>query len=352
MRVAVIGCGFQGAVHLASLQKIPEVDIAGVCDTDPQRADALGKRFGVAARFADHRRLLDRQELDLVTVCTMPDSHREIAVDALAAGANVLCEKPLALSVDEGHEMVEAARRAERMLTVGFNMRYTDHARRLKNVVDAGDLGKPLYARAWARASEPPWWGPHYEKARSGGGAFAATAVHLLDLTLWMAGFPKPVSVAASMATVFPRKRAETAPSEDAARAYDVDDLMSALVRFESGFWVTVEGAWVWDRPGWDYSFELQGESALIEFDPLRATAERDGKLVDITPPVERPIDWTLDFPISVAREIEDVVAAIGEGREPLIRADEALIVQAISDAIDRSAKSGRDVPIPLDWAS
>ena len=58
---------------------------------------------------------------------------------------------------------------------------------------------------------------------------------------------------------------------------------------------MTVEGAWVWDRPGWDYSFELQGELGLIEFDPLRVTLDRDGSLVDATPQIARPIDWSLD---------------------------------------------------------
>src|SRR5207247_2902527 len=135
--------------------------------------------------------------------------------------------------------------------------------------------------------SEPPWWGRHYVRALSGGGALASTAVHLLDLALWMAGSPRPLTASASMATVFPRKRAATAPGPEQAAADDVDDLISGHVRCEGGFWLTLEGSWVWDREGWDYSFALQGERALLEFDPLRATAERDGALVDVTPAVE-----------------------------------------------------------------
>ena len=348
IRVAVVGCGFQGRIHVDSLRRLDDVEVVAVCDVDAERRDGLAEEAGVRMRYADYRRLLDAHadELDLVTVCTMPATHREITVAALAAGAHVICEKPFARTLEEACEMAAAARKADRLLTVGFNMRYTQNARVLHALVADGRVGAPLYARAWGRAGEPPWWGRHYERAVSGGGALAATAVHLLDLALWTAGFPRPLAVSASARTVFPRKRARTAPTAAAAAAFDVEDLVSAHVRFEGGFWMMVEGAWIWDRPGWDYSFELQAEDALLEFDPFRVTLERDSRLVDATPEIERPIDWALDFPLSVAREIEDFVAAVRAGRQPLIRPEEALITQAITDAIYRSAAAGAEVPV------
>jgi predicted dehydrogenase len=346
LRVAVIGCGFQGRVHLDALRTIPGVEVVAVCDVDTERRGAVADEFGVVGRYADYGDLLDEHELDLVTVCTMPNTHREVTLAALAGGSHVLCEKPFALDLAEARELVEAARAADRFLSVGFNMRFTDNARALRNFVARGLVGTPLYARAWGRAGDPPWWGRHYEKSVSGGGALAATAVHLVDLALWMAGFPRPLSVSASAATVFPRKRRRTAPTAAAAAAYDVEDLISAHVRFEGGFWMTIEGAWVWDRPGWDYSFELQGKSALLEFDPLRVTVERDDGFADATPAVERPIDWALDFPISVRRELENVIASIAEGQPPVVRPEEALVVQSITDAIYRSAQEGGDVPV------
>jgi predicted dehydrogenase len=94
----------------------------------------------------------------LVTVCTMPATHREIALAALAAGAHVLCEKPFAPSLDEAQEMVEAARAAGRLLTVGFNMRYTANARALHDVVRKGHIGAPIYGRAWGRAGDLALW--------------------------------------------------------------------------------------------------------------------------------------------------------------------------------------------------
>ena len=346
IRAAVIGCGFQGRVHVRSLLALRDVEVVAVCDADGERAQAVADEFGVASCHTDYRQLIDGHDLDLLTICTMPDTHHTIALDALSAGVNVLCEKPFALSADEAREMLAAARRAGRLLAVGFNMRYTDHARSLKEIVDQGELGQPLYARAWARAGEPPWWGPHYVKSISGGGALAATAVHLLDLTLWVAGSRSPVSVLASTATVFPRKRRATAPSDEAAEAYDADDLVAAHVRFADGFFLTLEGSWIWDRSGWDYSFELQGVGGLLEFDPFRVTLERDGGLVDSTPDLGRPVDWEIDFPLSVGREIEDVVRCVREGGTPVADAEQALTVQAITDAVYRSAELGREVAI------
>jgi predicted dehydrogenase len=342
----VIGCGFQGRVHLNAFRALRDVAIVAVCDVDAARSTRLAAEFGVPAQYSHHAQLLDGHELDLVTVCTMPNTHQEITLAALGRGAHVLCEKPFALDLEEARAIVKAARAADRIVSVGFNMRFTDNARALHELVAEGRVGAPLYARAWGRAGEPPWWGRHFEKEVSGGGALAATAVHLLDLALWTAGFPRPLTVSASATTVFPRKRRRTAPTPEAAAAYTVEDLVSAHVRFDGGFWMTVEGAWIWDRPGWDYSFELQTEDALLEFDPLRVTVESEEGLVDATPQTERPIDWAVDFPLSVGREIADVVAAVRDGGPPVVKAEEALVVQAITDAIYRSAQTGAEVEV------
>ncbi len=351
MKVAIIGCGFQGRVHLEAFRQIEDAEVVAVCDVDAARCEQVADEYGVPNRYDDYRRLLDAHELDLLTVCTMPATHRAITVDAFDAGAHVLCEKPFALSLDEAKDMVAASRAAGRLLTIGFNMRYTVNARLLHDLVAGGQVGRPLCGRAWGLAGEPPWWGRHYERTVSGGGSLAATAVHLVDLALWAAGFPKPLTASASAHTVFPRKRGWTAPSAEQAAAYDVDDLIAAHVRFEDGFWLTIQGAWVWDSPGWDYSFQLQCEDGLLAFDPLRVTLEQGDALVDATPQIKRPIDWALDFPSSVAAQIEDFVAAIREGRDslaglPLVQPEQALVTQSITDAIYRSAAAEAEVPV------
>ena len=185
MKVGVIGCGFQGSLHVECLRALEDVEVVAVCDTDPSRLDEVRSTNPGARGHADYRDLLEQHELDLVTVCTMPLHHMRMTVDAFATGAHVLCEKPLALSAAEGREMLRAAAAADRTLGIGFNMRFTPNARIIKRHIESGALGRPLYTHAWAKSSQIPWWGEHYRKELSGGGALAATAVHFLD--------PRPV---------------------------------------------------------------------------------------------------------------------------------------------------------------
>lgn len=358
MKVGVIGCGFQGSLHVDCLQPMDDVEVVAVCDTDTARLDEVRSANGVAHGYTDYRDLIERHDLDLVTVCTMPVHHMRMTVDAFATGAHVLCEKPLALSAAEGREMLRAAAAADRMLGIGFNMRFTPNAQIIKRHIESGDLGRPLYTHAWAKASQIPWWGEHYRKGLSGGGALAATAVHFLDLALWFAGFPTPLSASASAAQVFPAKRGSTAPDAASAARYDVDDLLSAHLRFEDGFWMTLQGSWVDNipshadgSPSWDYSLDAIGENAQAVLDPLSMRGERDGEIIELLPPGTVS---DVSFPPSVAALIAGTVAAIREGGEPPVTGEQALVTQVVTDAVYESAARGAEVaidPAELDWS-
>jgi predicted dehydrogenase len=342
LRVGIIGCGFQGRLHAEILSGIEGVEVAAVCDRDEERAAAVASEFQAPRVFGDYRALLADGRYDLVTVCTMPDTHRAITLAAIECDAHVLCEKPFALDASEALEMIVAAERAGRTLSVGFNMRFMDSALAMRRFIDDGHLGRPVCARGWMLAGDVPWWGKHYIKAVSGGGALAATAVHVLDLATWLAGSPKPLTATASSARIFPRKRGSGAPSAEARNAFDVEDTIFGHVRFEGGFWLTLEGSWVWDEPGWNYSLDLVGDAGQARLDPLRFATERNGAPVDVTGDAR----GGMDFPPSVARELADVVSAIRDGREPLVRAREALVVQSITDALYRSAEVGHEVEV------
>lgn len=350
MRVAVIGCGFQGRLHVECLQRIPGVEVVAVADTDAGRLAEVADRFGVPGRFSDYRALLDAGPYDLVTICTMPVHHAAMTVAAFEAGAHVLCEKPLALNATEGAAMVAAARRARRTLAVGYNMRFTPNARAITGFIASGKFGAPVFTRAWARASQVPWWGEHYRKEISGGGALAATAVHFLDLALYFAGFPEPLTASANSAHLYPRKRGGTEPSAAAAARFTAEDLISAHLRFANGFWMELDGSWIDNRPSvdgvpsWDYSLDAIGEQAQVWFDPLAIRTEGPGGAVIESLPVGTKSD--VAFPPSVAALIEDVVDAIRTGRAPLVTGDQALVVQRVVDAIYASAAVGREVTV------
>ena len=351
MRVGVIGCGFQGRLHVEVLSKLPDVELVAVADIDPDRGGRLAHEYGVAGSYRDYREMLDSERLDLVTICTMPVHHAGMTVAAFSRGAHVLCEKPLAMNTAEGVAMVEAARRAGKFLAVGFNMRFMPNSMAIHSFIREGGFGRPVYTRACG-IDEIPWWGEHYRRGISGGGALAASAVHLLDLALYFAGFPEPVSASASMATLFPRKRGGTAPDPAAAARYDAEDLFSAHVRFDGGFWLTIEGSWVDNQPPptgpqpWNYELTAVGEDAQVWFDPLAIRGEAtDGSTVDLLP---ENTASDVSFPKSVERLIADVVAAAQAGHDPCATGEQALVVQRIVDAIYLSATTGREQPVPL----
>ena len=342
VRVAVVGCGFQGRLHLECLRRIPDARVVAVCDRDVDRLSAAARDFGVAHAFRDHRELIEERMIDLLTVCTMPDSHREIAVEALDAGAAVLCEKPMAANLDAAVAMAEAARRADRPLAVGFNLRFSTAALAARSFILDGRLGTPVCARGSMLETVVPWWGPHHVKAISGGGAINSTAIHMIDLLMWLAGNPRPLTATASTARLFPGKRGATVPNESEAKRYDVEDLAFGHVRFEDGFWMTIEGGWTWDAPGSECRFDLVGDRAQVSAEPLRFWAERSGEGVDVT----GDATGDLNFPKSVARQLADVVSAVRDGRSPTVTAEQALEVQAVVDALYRSAAEGREVSV------
>jgi predicted dehydrogenase len=350
VKAAVLGAGYQGRLHVEKLSGLDDVEVVAVCDTNETRAAEVAATFEVGNVYGDYRQLLDVHDLDLVTVCTMPVLHLEMTVAALDAGAHVLCEKPLAMDAVEGRAMLDAARSAGRLLTVGFNVRHTRSAQVLKRFVDSGRFGDAVYTRAWARSSQIPWWGQHYRRDVSGGGALASTAVHLVDLALWLAGNPTPSTASASMRRLFPTKRGATRPDDVAAHVYDAEDLISGHVRFDNGFWLSVEGSWIDNRPSvegvpsWDYSLDAVGELAQMQFDPLSITVEDEyGGIISAVDPGEDP---GVDLPDSTGALIEDVVDAIRNSRPPVVRAEEALVVQAIVDSLYRSAANGSEVDV------
>lgn len=343
LRVAIVGCGFQGRLHAECLGRLPDVEVVAVCDTAEERAVALAQELGIARTYIDYREVLAREDVHVVTVCTMPNTHREIAVAAIEKGCHVLCEKPMALDATEAAAIVAAAEARGVEVGIGFNMRFTESAKVIREHLELGVIGRPICARGHMLADDVPWWGRHYDRSLSGGGALAATAVHMLDLVWWLVGRPRPLTASGSAATLFPGKRGVGAPNDEARKSYSVEDVMFGHVRFEGGFWMSIEGAWVWDQPGWNYGFDLVGSRAQARFDPLEVRGEVDGTLTDI----HGPRAAVNDFPGSVAAELEAFVESIRTG-EPggVASARDGLVVQSIVDALYASARKGREVDV------
>ena len=180
--LGLVGCGGFGAFCLDAYAGVNGVHLAAVADVQGDVADAFGKDFGVTA-YRDPAALIADPNVDLVHVATPPSSHHELSLAALRAGKNVLCEKPLAMTVAQGDELLAAAEAAAAVCPVNFILRYNTVSEAVRRVIDTGVLGKVLGAGLTNCARDTPLPPDHWFWDKSvSGGIFIEHGVHFFDL--------------------------------------------------------------------------------------------------------------------------------------------------------------------------
>lgn len=219
LKSAVIGCGLIVKNHLKALKNIEYAACEAVCDIVPQKAQETAGAYGIPSVYTDYRELLKRDDIDVVHICTPHYLHAQMAVDALKAGKHVLCEKPMALTVEDAKRMAEARDGSKKQLGICFQNRYNESSKYMKDLIDSRELGRVTGARGqvtWDRKPEyyttSPWRG---RWALEGGGVLINQAIHTFDLLQWLAG---PVAfVEAGIAT---RRLKEAIEVEDTVDVY------------------------------------------------------------------------------------------------------------------------------------
>jgi predicted dehydrogenase len=239
LRVGVIGTGsIATGAHLPAITKLSGLlELVAVADVRPEVARLVGERYGVDA-YDDYRALLERDDVDLVDICTPEFLHAEQAIAAAAAGKHVHCEKPMASSVAEADAMIDACRRAGVRLMVGHSRRFTPRYRQIRAAIDAGEVGIVRFVRENERRpssfpAAPPdpvsmWMAtgqsgaekPWTKLAGFTYGAAMTNAVHEMDLMRWFAG-SEPAAVYAESRITDPEG--------------EVPDFLTCLVRFANG---------------------------------------------------------------------------------------------------------------------
>ncbi len=297
LRVGVIGLGWAGRQHLEAYQGIEGVEVVGLAGKEADLLAELGAAHGIPALFEGWEELIALPELDAVSVAVPTFLHAPITIAALDRGLHVLSEKPIARNAAEGQEMVDAARRSGRVLDVAFNHRRRGDIGALKEIIDAGELGRPYYAKAsWLRRSGIPGLGSWFtSRELAGGGPLADIGVHVLDYALYLLGEPKVVAVSAvTYAELGPRGRGGSGrASADASKShFEVEDFGSAFLRLDGGGTLLIEAGWASYRSpddlmdftvyGTDGGAELRIEGASeTPVGTLNVFTEADGRNTD-----------------------------------------------------------------------
>jgi predicted dehydrogenase len=393
LRVGMVGHAFMGAAHSQAWRTAPRFfdlplrpELTVLCGRDAARTAAAAERLGWAEVETDWQRLVGRPDVDLVDVCTPGDTHAEIAVAALDAGKHVLCEKPLANTVAEAQEMVDAAERAARhgvMAMVGFTYRRVPAVALARRLVAEGRLGDIRHVRAqylqdWIADPQAPMsW--RLQKERAGSGALGDIGAHVVDLAQHITGH-RVVTVNGLLETfVKERPLAETEPTVrlggrstgDGAPTgtVTVDDAAIFLARFESGALGVFEATRFATGRKNAIRLEINGSRGSLAFDfedmnvlefhdadePSETAGFRRILVTEPTHPYAGawwPPGHGLGYEHGFTHQVVDLVRAIAAGQQPLPSFADGLQVQSVLAAVERSAEAGSWEPTGLPVAA
>ncbi len=329
IRIGVLGAGAIAQVaHLPVLRRLPGVEVVGICDNDVGKAQALAARFEVKDTYDDIEEVLRYANTDVVVICTPNHLHEIHVTAALAAGVHVLCERPLALTLAGVERVLAASDKYGKRVMVGMNHRFRSDVQAVRGFLAGGDLGALQAVRGGWYTFQPSrqMLGWRLRREQAGGGAVLDLGLPLIDLGMWLAGWPTPKRISAHV----------TRSGKDA-----VEDMGSALIVCENGVSITMDVSWRHLGEGERFWFDIVGAKGSAMIQPLRIFKEQHGAAVDVTP--TGATGRETQFIQSYRAEWMYFLAVIkGDVNAPPPR--DQLALQRVLDAIYRSADEGRDV--------
>ncbi len=336
MRFGLIGAGGIGQIRAQALKGMKDCVLTAITDVNKEQARAIAATSSTKIHvFDDYRQMLASDDVDAIIVSTPPQFHEEITVSALEAGKHVLCEKPLANSVDACRRMVEASRKTGKTLATGFNHRYFPAIQFVKRTLDSGQIGELDHVRAFAGHTglsefKAPWM---YDKQIMGGGALMDNGIHIIDLTRYLLGEVDEVFGIATC-NIWKLDRAE--------------DNGFALMRSPQGKTAVLHATWS-EWKGYRFHIEAYGDKGMARayYAPMMSMAiymDKPGGLrrrkFDVYPTSivkEKLYGWQSTTVKAFQQEFRDFVG-LCEGRNGIIADGFAgLRAVEIADAVYRS---------------
>ncbi|MCF0136496.1 MAG: Gfo/Idh/MocA family oxidoreductase [Lachnospiraceae bacterium] len=349
LKVGIIGIGEIGTTkHLRQLTAhLDEVEITALCDLQVERCEKANSDFGInAAVYTDYKEMLEKEQLDVVHVCTPNPLHAEMAIAAFGKGAHVYCEKPIACNYEDAKKILAARDAAGKQLASGTQWRYNTAPMEMKRMFDNGEFGDVYYIRSTQlRPRRLPAYGVYTNKELNGGGVLMDGGPHSIDLPMWMTN---NYDVATVRGVTFDKMKNfpegnDLGPWDP--ENFDVEDSAYAMITMKNGAMFYVETAWcsnmLQEAPGIVCS--VAGTLAGADMvgpgfeNFVRVTKMVDGKLTTTTTEPEAKYDmWAYDM--------DKWVLAVTTGSEPAVTGEQAAVVTRVIEAIYRSAETGETI--------
>lgn len=348
IKVGIIGTGGISHFHMNGYKALPELcEVVAVCDIDENKLKAYAAQYGVERCYTDYNEMMEKERLDAVSVTTWNNAHCGATVAALNGGANVICEKPMAMNAAEAKLMEEAAIKNNKLLQIGFVRRFGTDAEAAKDFIDSGAAGNIYFANvSYLRRNGCPggWFG---DRSYSGGGPLIDLGVHVMDLARYLAGCPKPV---AAYGVTF--DNIGTA-AEGGAKAWttdttgrfvrNVEDLATAFIRFDNGFVMHVAASFNLNIKHDTGDVEIFGNKAGIKLGNPSAYFCADGTDGVINAEKYQKASGFNDIFMYEISHFIDCVANNKPSRAP---ARDGVVLMQMIDAVYESARTGREAVI------
>jgi len=324
-RIGLVGTGFIATQHASAYADIDDADIVAVASTSETSDEFAADHTDGAESYRSFERLLSDADPDAVDICTPTHTHRELVESAVEAGVDVLCEKPIAPTLEDAVAIADLIQGGDVTFMIGHVTRFWPSYLELKRQIDSSEIGDPGVIRA-RRISPFPDWGSDdwYTDPDRSGGVLVDLSIHDFDYLRWVFGEVREVFV-----------RSTTVDGPDSPNSHAV-----AVLEFERGGIAHVEGSWA-QPEGRPFGFEIEvaGDEGLLEFDgsaarPFELYADEDSTVID--PADER----------AMRNQLEHFIECRRSGADPRVSATDAVEALRIAIAARESARRGEPVTV------
>lgn len=361
VRVGIIGTGWIAEAHIVNYKELPDVEIVAGADLVPGKAEAFFKKFGVegAKCYGSHKEMLDDEslKLDAVSVCTYNCTHAECAIYALKKGVNVMLEKPMCVTLEEGIEIMKAEKESGKIITIGFQPRFDPNMKMVKKICESGELGKIYYIQTGGgrrRGIPTPYGTTFIEKETGGIGALGDIGCYSLDMVLNAIGYPKPLTVTGYKSAYFGTDPNYVGYGEhhEYASKFGVDDFAAGFVRMEGDLILDFRISWALniDTPG---DTLILGTKAGLRIPSTNCwNGSIGGDLVIYKEVAGEQIEYKVPMKesnVNCFREkLRSFIDAVKEGGKAPVPTSQIIYNQAILSGICKSAELGHEIEIEI----
>lgn len=326
--IGIIGLGSVAqVVHLPILLRLGDVNISAVAELDKNRLNTVSDKFKIDSRYRDYKNMLMDKDLEAIVLATPTNTHRDIAIECLKAGKDVLIEKPVAINYKEAKEIYETAKKNKCKVMVGMNLRHRPDAMLLKSLISNGELGEIFYIKCgWLRkrSSSQNW---SVNKKKAGGGVIIDLGIVLLDLAMWLLNNHAMKSVSVQGYNHISK---------------NVEDSAVGFIRFKNTAVINFEVSWTLHSEVDSFNLTAFGTKGTAHLNPFRAYKRVESSLIEYAPTSKYGSQKF--FQKSYENELKHFIAAV-RGLTPILSSVEdslntMKLLEGIYKSIDKTSET------------